>query len=235
MMPLASTSLLASAIIATAHPVARLLRAKGPARPHPGCLLSSAAEGWGRIEGVETTARAFMDVSIGGVPAGRLEFDLFGGVAPRTVENFRCLCTGERGIGEQGKPLHYEGCAFHRIVASCFCQAGDIIDGTGTGGESIYGLTMEDEAFELGHTMPGLLSMAHAGRPNTSNSQFSIITFPQPQLDGKHVVFGQLVKGFATLTMMEAAHDSSSGVMGTPMQEVVITACGELPLEDVAV
>ena len=171
-----------------------------------------------------------------------------------------------------------QGCKFHRIVASCFCQTGDIIDGTGTGGESIYGLTMEDETFELGHTLPGarvpflrplaltltlpmstypdsapapvpliprltppppgtqpgpgLLSMANSG-PNTSNSQFSIITFPQPQLDGKHVVFGQLVRGFTTLTMIEAAYDPSSGVLGTPMQEVVITACGELtPIDD---
>ena len=226
------------AVLAAAHPSA-IIAAARPAcvgqrpwsrAPAPACLLSSSAEGWGRLEGVKTTARAFLDVSIGGAPAGRLELDLFGDVAPRTVENFRCLCTGERGVGEQGKPLHYEGCTFHRIVASCFCQAGDIIDGTGTGGESIYGLTMEDETFELGHTLPGLLSMANSG-PDTSNSQFSIITFPQPQLDGRHVVFGQLVKGFATLTMMEASHDPTSGALGIPMQEVVVTACGELPLD----
>jgi hypothetical protein len=147
-----------SVIVPAAHPTARPLRAypqSWPRAPAPACLLSSSAEGWGRLEGVATTARAFLDVSIDGAPAGRLEFDLFGGVAPRTVENFRCLCTGERGVGEQGKRLHYEGCKFHRIVASCFCQTGDIIDGTGTGGESIYGLTMEDETFELGHTLPG--------------------------------------------------------------------------------
>ena len=149
------------AIVAAAHPTARPLQAyvagpqSWPRAPAPACLLSSSAEGWGRLEGVATTARAFLDVSIDGAPAGRLEFDLFGGVAPRTVENFRCLCTGERGVGEQGKRLHYEGCTFHRIVASCFCQTGDIIDGTGTGGESIYGLAMEDETFELGHTLPG--------------------------------------------------------------------------------
>ena len=81
----------------------------------------------------------FMDISIGGMEAGRLEFDLFGAVAPKTVENFRCLCTGEKGVGVQGKPLHYEGATFHRIVASCFCQGGDFIDGTGTGGESAWG------------------------------------------------------------------------------------------------
>lgn len=216
--------ILAAGALHSARPA--LLRA-----PAPAGLLSTSEEGWGRLEGVETTARAFMDISIGGMEAGRLEFDLFGAVAPKTVENFRCLCTGEKGVGVQGKPLHYEGATFHRIVASCFCQGGDFIDGTGTGGESIYGLTMEDEPFELSHTLPGLLSMAHSGRPNTSNSQFSIITFPQPQLDGKHVVFGQLVKGFGTLTMMEATHDPSTGVRGTPTQAVVIRACGELPLE----
>ena len=94
-------------LLAAAHPSA-LVAAARPLRASPSCLLSSSAEGWGRLEGVATTARAFMDVSIDGAPAGRLEFDLFGDVAPRTVENFRCLCTGERGVGEQGKPLHYE-------------------------------------------------------------------------------------------------------------------------------
>ena len=94
-------------LLAAAHPSA-LVAASRPLRASPSCLLSSSAEGWGRLEGVATTARAFMDVSIDGAPAGRLEFDLFGDVAPRTVENFRCLCTGERGVGEQGKPLHYE-------------------------------------------------------------------------------------------------------------------------------
>jgi len=94
-------------LLAAANPSA-LVAAARPLRASPSCLLSSSAEGWGRLEGVATTARAFMDVSIDGTPAGRLEFDLFGDVAPRTVENFRCLCTGERGVGEQGKPLHYE-------------------------------------------------------------------------------------------------------------------------------
>ena len=196
----------------------------------PTCLLSSSDEGWGRMEGIDTTARAFMDISIGGMEAGRLEFNLFGNVAPRTVENFRCLCTGEKGIGLQGKPLHYEGCTFHRIVASCFCQCGDIIDGMGTGGESIFGLTMKDEPFTLSHTMPGLLSMANEGKPDTSNSQFSIITFPQPQMDGKHVVFGELASGFGTLNMMEATHDAATGLRGVPSQKVLITACGELPV-----
>ena len=180
---------------------------------------------------MNSASGAVMDISIGGVSAGRLEFDLFGDVAPKTVENFRCLCTGEKGIGKLGKPLHYKGCSFHRIVSSCFCQGGDIIDGTGTGGESIYGPTLKDEPFTLSHSLPGLLSMANSGKPNTANSQFSIITFPQPQSDGRHVVFGQLAKGFDTLNMMEACHDASSGSVGTPTQAVIIEACGELPVE----
>ena len=106
-------------LLAAAHPSA-LVAAARPLRASPSCLLSSSAEGWGRLEGVATTARAFMDVSIDGAPAGRLEFDLFGDVAPRTVENFRCLCTGERGVGEQGKPLHYEVREVELEPAGCF-------------------------------------------------------------------------------------------------------------------
>lgn len=206
-----------------------LLFARGGKSCDIKCLLSSSQEGWGSVPGVETTARTFMDIAIDGNAVGRLEFNLFGNVAPRTVENFRCLCTGEKGVGILGKVLHYKGCTFHRIVSSFCCQSGDFVDGTGTGGESIYGTTFEDETFEISHSLPGILTMANSGRPNTANSQFSIITFPQPHLDGRNVAFGQLFSGYETLSMMEACNSPN----GEPTQKVVIVECGELPIGDV--
>jgi len=231
--PLLTTSLLTTSLLTTSLLAPSLPRTPPVRRAAPpvGLLSVGSGEGgWGRMEGVETTTRCFMDIEVGGVDAGRLEFNLFGAVAPLTVENFRCLCTGEKGVGSLGKPLHYKGVPFHRIVGGGFCQGGDIVNGDGSGGESIYGVRMDDENFELAHTLPGLLSMANSG-PNTSNSQFSIITFPRPADDRRHVVFGELASGWSTLTLMEATHDPASGLVGATTQPVIIAACGELPLE----
>jgi peptidylprolyl isomerase len=167
--------------------------------------------------------RVFFDVTIGGKPAGRIEFELFADVVPKTAENFRALCTGEKGIGSSGKPLHYKGSSFHRIIPDFMLQGGDFTRGNGTGGESIYGNKFADENFKLKHTEPGLLSMANAG-PNTNGSQFFITTVVTSWLDGKHVVFGKVVNGMNVVKAIEAVGSSS----GKPSQPVVIADCGQL-------
>eukprot|EP01102_Stenamoeba_stenopodia_P005039 TRINITY_DN15542_c0_g1_i1.p1 TRINITY_DN15542_c0_g1~~TRINITY_DN15542_c0_g1_i1.p1 ORF type:complete len:172 (+),score=42.11 TRINITY_DN15542_c0_g1_i1:161-676(+) len=167
--------------------------------------------------------RVFFDINIGGKPAGRVVFELFNDVVPKTAENFRALCTGEKGTGSSGKPLHFKGSSFHRIIPQFMCQGGDFTRGNGTGGESIYGAKFADENFNLKHTEPGTLSMANAG-PNTNGSQFFICTVKTPWLDGKHVVFGKVVEGMDVVKKMEAV-GSQSGQTKSP---VVIADCGQL-------
>ncbi|KAE9551914.1 hypothetical protein FO519_004873 [Halicephalobus sp. NKZ332] len=168
--------------------------------------------------------KVFFDISIAGKPAGRILMELRGDVVPKTVENFRALCTGERGVGKLGKPLHFKGCKFHRIIPEFMLQGGDFTAGNGTGGESIYGEKFEDENFELKHTEPGVLSMANAG-PNTNGSQFFICTEITDWLDGKHVVFGKVIDGLDIVKAVEAKGSPS----GKPSCEVVISDCGQLP------
>ncbi len=170
--------------------------------------------------------KVFFDISIGGQPAGRIVFELFADAVPRTAENFRALCTGEKGAGKSGKPLHFKGSGFHRIIPQFMCQGGDFTNGNGTGGESIFGAKFEDESFDgkAGvHTGPGILSMANAG-PNTNGSQFFICTVQTPWLNGKHVVFGQVIEGFETVMKMEAVGSRS----GATSQKVVIENSGQL-------
>jgi len=164
----------------------------------------------------------FFDVSIGGKPAGRLLMQLRDDVVPKTAANFRALCTGEKGVGKSGKPLHYKGSAFHRIIPNFMCQGGDFTVGNGTGGESIYGMKFTDENFKLRHDRAGILSMANSGR-HTNGSQFFIITTPTPHLDNRHVVFGQVVEGIDVLQKMEACGSSPDG---KTKQTVLITDCG---------
>jgi len=167
--------------------------------------------------------RVFFDISIGGKPTGRIEFELFADVVPKTAENFRALCTGEKGVGKSGKPLHYKGSRFHRIIQEFMCQGGDFTRGNGTGGESIYGEKFADENFEQKHTVAGLLSMANAGK-NTNGSQFFITTVPTAWLDGKHVVFGKVTAGMDIVRKMEAAGSRQ----GTTSADVLIADCGQL-------
>lgn len=167
--------------------------------------------------------RVFFDITLDGAPAGRIVFELFSDVTPKTAENFRALCTGEKGNGRSGKPLHYKGSGFHRVITQFMCQGGDFTAGNGTGGESIYGEKFADENFKLKHDVPGLLSMANAG-PGTNGSQFFITTVVTPWLDGKHVVFGKVVEGMDVVKKMEAVGSRS----GTTSKKVVIADSGEL-------
>ena len=151
-----------------------------------------------------------------------MEFELFANT-PKTSENFRALCTGEKGLGQKGKPLHYKGSGFHRIIPKFMAQGGDFTAGDGSGGESIYGLKFNDESFANKHTGPGLLSMANSGR-NTNGSQFFITFDAHPHLDGKHVVFGRVLKGMEVSATLESIGTSSGG----PKATAVISDCGLL-------
>jgi len=166
----------------------------------------------------------FFDITIGGNPAGRIVFSLYNDLVPKTAENFRALCTGEKGTGQSGKPLHYKGSGFHRVIKGFMCQGGDFTAGNGTGGESIYGEKFEDEAFPEKHTKPFLLSMANAG-PNTNGSQFFITVAPTSHLDGKHVIFGEVIKGKSIVRQIENYPTSSGDVPASP---IIIADCGVL-------
>ncbi|BCL25265.1 peptidylprolyl isomerase [Streptomyces aurantiacus] len=162
------------------------------------------------------STNVFFDITIDGAPAGRIVFKLYDDVVPRTAQNFRELATGQHGFG-------YEGSGFHRVIPEFMLQGGDFTRGDGTGGKSIYGAKFDDENFKLKHDKPFLLSMANSG-PNSNGSQFFITTVLTSWLDGKHVVFGEVVEGQDLVTKIESLGSRS----GTTRSKIVIASSGEL-------
>ncbi|CAL4924383.1 unnamed protein product [Urochloa decumbens] len=173
--------------------------------------------------------RVFLDLNIGGEHVGRVTIELFADKAPKAAENFRLLCTGERGAGRwSGRRLHYKGAPFHRVVPGFMCQGGDITASNGTGGECAVGdgagRYFPDEGLgAVRHDAAGVVSMANAG-PNTNGSQFFITFAEAPWLDGRHVAFGRVVDGMAAVRAVEKAGSMS----GRTVRPVVIADCGEL-------
>ncbi|GHB02425.1 peptidyl-prolyl cis-trans isomerase [Streptomyces tendae] len=164
-----------------------------------------------------SNSKVYFDIDIAGENAGRIVFELFDDVTPKTARNFLELATGEHGFG-------YAGSSFHRVIPQFMLQGGDFTAGNGTGGKSIYGAKFEDENFQLKHTEPYLLSMANAG-PNTNGSQFFITTVVTSWLDGKHVVFGKVVEGTDVVDKIESYGSSPSGKTS---KKITVRASGKL-------
>ncbi|PKA66377.1 Peptidyl-prolyl cis-trans isomerase CYP19-4 [Apostasia shenzhenica] len=176
---------------------------------------------------LEVTHRVYLDIDVDGQHAGRMVIGLYGKVVPKTVENFRALCTGEKDKRSKGSALYYKGTPFHRIVSGFVIQGGDITNGDGRGGDSIYGGTFPDENFIVKHSHAGIVSMVNSG-PNSNGSQFFITTVKASWLDGEHVAFGKVLQGMDTLYAIEGGAGTYNG---KPRKKVTIVDSGEISTE----
>lgn len=176
----------------------------------------------------QENVQVYFDIEIGkdgeeGHEKGRVVMELFSKTVPKTAENFRMLCTGEKGA-----PMHYKGNKFHRVIKGFMMQGGDTTAGNGTGGMSIYGRQFDDEGVWYPHTHSGVLSMANSG-PNTNGSQFFICYGQTPHLDGKHTVYGRVISG---MLICNQAAEVKTGAQDKPLLDVEIVDCGELTGDD---
>ncbi|CCE63083.1 hypothetical protein TPHA_0D04490 [Tetrapisispora phaffii CBS 4417] len=176
-----------------------------------------------------TRQKTYFNISINNKPKGKIVFELYNDIAPKTVENFVTLSNEGNGLkckSNPDVPLCYKGSIFHRVIKDFMLQFGDFTNFDGTGGESIYGEKFEDENFTVKHDKPFLLSMANAG-PNTNGSQCFITTVPTPHLDGKHVVFGEVIEGKRIVRLIENLQCDQEN--NKPLYDVKIDECGILP------
>ncbi|KAJ7978605.1 Peptidyl-prolyl cis-trans isomerase [Quillaja saponaria] len=188
--------------------------------------FSSSKRGETKAEDVpEITHRVYLDVDIEEQRLGRIVIGLYGQVVPKTVENFRALCTGEKGKSASGLKLHYKGIPFHRIISGFMIQGGDIVHGDGKGYESIYGGSFPDENFRIKNSHAGVVSMVNSG-PDSNGSQFFITTVKASWLDGEHVVFGKVIQGMDTVFAIEGGAGTYNG---KPRKKVIIADSGEIP------